>query len=867
MTVAFLLVGMAYVAVFSLWVTTRMNKKARMPCPPGPKGLPFVGNACDINTKEPHLTYTEWGKIYGNIVYFRVFGQEFIAVNSEKTASALADKRSTIYSDRPHSPIYRIFGVNHMTPVVRYGNEWRTHKKLLHGSLRHDVVDRYEDLYLTNAHRLLVNMQNDSVQFYEHFDMYAGAIALEFTYGRKVETKDDPVLMLATGLVHELNGIVPQRVALLMALPIPHGGVEESDVKETTAGVYIAARDAVAAPHATTSSDVFEGYYIPRGAIVIFNTWAMRSNEDSDPERFDPARHLTSDGQLQPEAKQHNSKYFGFGRRICPGRFFAEHALWAAAATMLSTLRFEKAKDSFGNDIDVEPVFRYAPRLRYSSVMTTSLPVGVSCTILIALWFMVRLARKSPGLPYPPGPKGLPIIGNALEVDLKEPHITYIKWSKIYGDIVYSRILGRDFLIVNSEKIARILADQRAPIYSDRPYSPIYRMFGLDHMTPVLKYGTEWRTHRKLLHLSLRHDVINRYQDLHLRNARILLENIRRDSNKFYEHFDIYAAASSLEFTYGHKMQEKDDPVIALAGHIAEKITKGVTGERTGLLMALPILEHLPSWFPGAAFKKDARRCKDMIATISDRPFMAAKEQVESTGPQRNLVSDILTHGGVGLSDAKDTAAGIYLAAAESTSSTLNILVLAMILNPEVQEKVHSELVSVVGRGVLPTFEDRERLPYLQAVLFELMRWRPVFPLGVPHSTTSSDIYEGYYIPKGTMVIFNTWAMMNRECSDPETFDPTRHLTADGQLTPEAKQNNLKYFGFGRRICPGRYFADSSLWAAAAVLLSALRFERAKDSSGNFLALDPVFRHGVVSHPEPYQCSITSRFDGSEIEQ
>ncbi|KAI6169120.1 cytochrome P450 [Pisolithus thermaeus] len=483
----------------------------------------------------------------------------------------------------------------------------------------------------------------------------------------------------------------------------------------------------------------------------------------------------------------------------------------------------------------------------------------VICALVIVLWLALRTTRKPAGMPYPPGPKRLPVVGNAFDINFKEPYLTYTEWGKIYGDLVYSRIFGQDFLIVNSENTARLLADQRSSIYSDRPHSPIYLLFGIHHMTPSLQYGSEWKTQRKLLHLSLRNDVVDRYQDMHLRSAHRLLENVQRDSKKFYEHFDLYTGALALEFTYGRQIEGKDDPIISLANRLADVMSKGITGERIGLLRALPMLKYVPLWFPGATFQHEAQQCRDLVATFSELPFAVAKKQAETSGLQPSFVSDILTQGEEE-SAAKVTATGVYLAAAESSSATLKILVLAMILNPGVQDEVHAELDAVVGRGVLPTFEDRERLPYLQAVLYEVMRWRPAFPLGVPHFTTTSDVFEGYYIPKGTVVIFNTWGMSTREYSDPERFDPTRHLDIDRKLKPEAKQNSSKYFGFGRRACPGRFFADDALWAATAVILSAFRFEKAKDHLGNDIEVVPVFRPGVISHPAPFQCSIVNRF-------
>ncbi|KAI6120009.1 cytochrome P450 [Pisolithus croceorrhizus] len=407
--------------------------------------------------------------------------------------------------------------------------------------------------------------------------------------------------------------------------------------------------------------------------------------------------------------------------------------------------------------------------------------------------------------------------------------------------------------------MARLLADQRSSIYSDRPHSPIYRLFGTHHMTPVLEYGKEWKAQRKLLHLSLRHDVIDRYQELHLRNACELVKNIEQDSENFYNHFDLYTGSTALEFTYGRKVDGKNDPVITMAAGLAASIGNGMTSERTGLLTALPTFNMFHPGFLVLHSRTKHPRCRDMVTSASDYPFTMAKRQAETDGLLPSFISDMLAQGEVDESDAKETATGIYLAASETTSSTLKVLVLAMILNPGIQDKVHAELDAVVGKGVLPRFEDRERLPYLQATMYEVMRWNPAVPLGVPHATTADDIVDGYHIPKGTLVIFNTWAMANNEYSDPERFDPTRYLTVDEKLQPDAKQSNSKFFGFGRRMCPGRFFADDSLWAAAAVILSTFRFEKAKDAFGKEIEVEPVFRRGVVSYPAPCQCSIINR--------
>lgn len=82
---------------------------------------------------------------------------------------------------------------------------------------------------------------------------------------------------------------------------------------------------------------------------------------------------------------------------------------------------------------------------------------------------------------------------------------------------------------------------------------------------------------------------------------------------------------------------------------------------------------------------------------------------------------------------------------------------LAMVLHPEVQRKAHEQLDLVVGSDRLPEFSDRPVLPYIDAIVKECSRWMPVMPLGVPHASTAGDEYEGYFIPKGSVVIPNQW--------------------------------------------------------------------------------------------------------------
>jgi cytochrome P450 len=136
----------------------------------------------------------------------------------------------------------------------------------------------------------------------------------------------------------------------------------------------------------------------------------------------------------------------------------------------------------------------------------------------------------------------------------------------------------------------------------------------------------------------------------------------------------------------------------------------------------------------------------------------------------------------------------------------------------------------------------------------EVLRWRPVAPLAAPHQSTEDDWYEGMFIPKGTICIPNLWHM-NRDPEvygqNTEDFDPARYLDATGEIAPgesHTREEGHFSYGFGRRICVGRYMADNSLFINIAVLLWAIKIERKVDASGQLLPLDidGFVDHGVV---------------------
>jgi cytochrome P450 len=160
-----------------------------------------------------------------------------------------------------------------------------------------------------------------------------------------------------------------------------------------------------------------------------------------------------------------------------------------------------------------------------------------------------------------------------------------------------------------------------------------------------------------------------------------------------------------------------------------------------------------------------------------------------------------------------------------------------MLAYPSVQAQAHAELDEVVGRARPPTFADLPFLPYIRAMVKEILRWSSLSPLAVPHLSTADERYEGVFIPKGTIYLPNM-RVLNFDTevfgTNAADFDPTRYLDERGQVkTPiEGREDGHMAFGFGRRLCPGRYIAEGTLAIDFATLLWAMRFERPEGSKG-----------------------------------
>ncbi|KAM5530763.1 hypothetical protein V8D89_015570 [Ganoderma adspersum] len=523
-------------------------------------------------------------------------------------------------------------------------------------------------------------------------------------------------------------------------------------------------------------------------------------------------------------------------------------------------------------------------------------PLPLFLTALVVAASVLRLFRflfskPKRGKPLP-GPKPLPLFGNLFHIPRELPWRVYRDWSLQYGDIIGLQLPGNQtLLILNSVEAATELLDKRAATYSDRPKSPIVDLIGWSWNTPLVPYGEEWRRTRRASWQHFTSKAMPKHHPTLLQESRRFLRLLHAEPDRLRELLGFSFAATTLKTMYGIDITPGDQRFVPLLHAALEGPTEAFL-QGSFLVDYIPILRHVPAWVPGAGFQKKFARWRHLAAELLEKPFAEAKRSWTSGEGYYSASHEMLEAisqaqlSPAATADeervAKIGAANVYAAGSDTVSlsreskllyvlkvvktfSTLLSFFMAMAMHPEVQAKAQAELDAVVGPDRLPEHSDRDALPYVNAVVKEALRWQNVVPLGVVHRSMTDDDYKGYFLPEGTLVLPNIWAMLHNPevYPDPEVFEPERYIK-DGVLNPDAPNPASVVFGFGRRICLGKNLADASLFINVASVLHTFNISVPLDDDGQPQKVNVKMSTGFLSYPSGFACVIKPRSQAAE---
>ncbi|XP_070567861.1 cytochrome P450 2U1-like [Ptychodera flava] len=426
-----------------------------------------------------------------------------------------------------------------------------------------------------------------------------------------------------------------------------------------------------------------------------------------------------------------------------------------------------------------------------SDVLAHTITFLVFCaTIAFAVRFLHRQYR------LPPGPLGLPFVGCLFHLG-KRPEKTFNDWAKLYGDLFSVRLGSELVVILNSQQAIKDAYVKNASKFSARPsYSVNARVSNRKGL--ISAPWPDWKRIRTLSMKILQDLGFARtsteqriYEESeYLLNAMRQLDGVPTDVS----HVLMNAVSNILcSMLFGRRFDYDDQEFknLLLSNHMIMTKVQG-----SALLTFIPIL-----WYAPLTVKKELhhhyKKLLDYVDTTIKKigherinipsfesfvsAYMTREEEYRNSEPGNKHTMQHF------LRDPEHllmTVAGIFAAGTHTTATGLLWTILFLCLNQDVQERCFNEIKDNIGLDNAPSYNDKQKLPYIEAVIMEVHRRANIVPLGLLHAVSDDIIFYGYTIPKGTMVMSNLWAVhMDKENWErPEEFNPSRFLDDNGEI-------------------------------------------------------------------------------------
>ncbi|XP_062325960.1 cytochrome P450 1B1-like [Osmerus eperlanus] len=457
--------------------------------------------------------------------------------------------------------------------------------------------------------------------------------------------------------------------------------------------------------------------------------------------------------------------------------------------------------------------------------------VFLSC-LEACLWVRnLRLKRRLPG------PFAWPLVGNAMQLG-QMPHITFSRLAKKYGNVYQIRLGCNNIVVLNGDKAIRQALVQHSTEFAGRPKFISFQSVSGGRSLTFTDYSKQWKMHRRITQSTLRAFSSANSQTKKAFEQHIMAEAmdlvqvfLRMSAGGSYcdpsREFTVAAANVICALCFGKRYGHDDLEFRTLLGRL-DKF--GETVGAGSLVDVMPWLQSFPN--PVRSIYQNFKHLNEEFFSFVKSKVSQHRETFdpEVTRDMSDAIINIIEHGEHSslTKDFVETTITDLIGAGQDTMSTfLQWVMLLLIKYPDIQAKLQDQVDKVVGRDRLPTIEDRSSLAYLDAFIYETMRYTSFVPVTIPHSTTSDVTIEGLHIPKDTVVFINQWSVNHDplKWKDPHIFDPSRFLNDNGDLDKDLT-SGVMIFSAGKRRCIGDQIAKVEIFLFSAILLHQCSFER-----------------------------------------
>ncbi|GME65473.1 cytochrome p450 [Neofusicoccum parvum] len=485
---------------------------------------------------------------------------------------------------------------------------------------------------------------------------------------------------------------------------------------------------------------------------------------------------------------------------------------------------------------------------------------ALAILVTLGLYRLSHVGRRDPRLP--PGPPTIPVLGNLHLIPITGMHKDLLAWGEKYGSVFSLKLGPGTMIVLNDRKAVHELLDKRSALYSDRPKDYMAKLVtNLDNMAHMHNDHI-WRAQRKVAAHNLSPRLLDaNVAPLQEAEMAILLHDLLRTPNKFFDHIKRSTGSVANIIIWGHRGATYESFWGYNVYRSLEGYSRSLEIGANPPVDQFPFLQRIPDFL--APWKRRAKLSyKIMADTWAEARRLAEKRR--AAGERRPAMFDRIVDGETKL-DVRhtDTQLNHFLgtmveAGAETSASGMLTSLLYLAISPQVQAKAHKELDEVCGSERSPKWSDLERLPYINCIVKEGMRIRPVGPLGVPHCAKQDDWYNGFLIPKDAMILMPIWAIHRYESNgfeNPDQYNPDRymnHKRLGSELTGIPDYENRDNYGAGRRVCVGMHLAERTVWRMTAKILWAYELVPVDVDPSNF-------HEGIQHYPEPFKVEFRPR--------
>ncbi|XP_032795655.1 methyl farnesoate epoxidase [Daphnia magna] len=493
----------------------------------------------------------------------------------------------------------------------------------------------------------------------------------------------------------------------------------------------------------------------------------------------------------------------------------------------------------------------------------------VFCTLIYVLInvVMYKLWVRPPN--FPPGPRGVPLLGYAPLLAKKGPLFKLIlNLTKKYGPVTGFYVgPTQPFICVAGPKAVK------EALHNDdldgRPCGAILmsRTFG-KRLGLLFVDGDSWQEQRRFVLRHLREFCMGKtlIEKQMMNEINDLIADITATSNANPDHIVDFkgmfvVSVINILWTFlGGKRFRRDDEMFKKLSINVEQFLHGGNALKISFPIPAFILRSFPSlprllgistqlFVPLQKFIKETIQqhlytrfkgdpARDFIDVYLDQIRAELEKNSSTTFSKKQLIAIIQD---------------LFGAGSDTSSSSIGFGILYLIHYPEIQQKLWEEINQICGDS-LPSLSHRSRLPYTEAVLMEVIRLSSVAPLAVPHCALRETHLQGFTIPQGSIIAISLNSLM-KDISiwgDPENFRPERHLDQEGNLI---QNESYTPFGTGKRMCLGEALARNTVFLFMACLVKKFEF---KPVPGEPLpTLEPII--GIVLGPKPFRAVAIPR--------